>query len=567
MSGLPENQPAPVSEADLAASGATAAEKQAEINNNSGSENDESDADAETHESTTNTDGAKKKKKRKNKKKKTTAGSSTGDAAPFLDAASVKAALEQLPPQQLEELMKLNPALVEEIKSGSTDGVNLAQMLRHLTLNDIMTGLASSGRNVKDMGSYKFWQTQPVPRLDEKTGPVEEGPLKPNQKVEDVPKEPAKLLDSFEWVEVDFTKEEELKEVHALLQGHYVEDTDSTLRFNYSLGMLRWAMMSPGWKKMWHVGVRAKPAGKLVAFISAIPVKVNVHGKQLLTSEVNFLVVHKKLRGKRLAPLLIKEITRRSNLEGIWQGLYTGGNVLPRPISTCRYYHRALNWTKLYEVGFSPLPFGQKPSQMVRKYALPDSTATPGLRPMKLADVDAVLGLFRKYLKRYELVPVYTREEFLHWFPMESPEGEEQFFWTYVVENDKKQITDFFSFYCLESSVINNPKHKAIRAAYLSYYATDVALTTPVDKDTLSKRLNLLMNDALILAKKHNFDVFNALSLMDNGLFLSQQKYGPGDGQLHYYLFNYLANPISGGVDKNNILDTENLSGIGLVML
>ena len=74
------------------------------------------------------------------------------------------------------------------------------------------------------------------------------------------------------------------------------------------------------------------------------------------------------------------------------------------------------------------------------------------------------------------------------------------------------------------------------------------------------------MNDALILAKKHKFDVFNALSLMDNGLFLAEQKFGPGDGQLHYYLYNYLANPIAGGVDANNRLD-ENCSGVGVVML
>lgn len=52
---------------------------------------------------------------------------------------------------------------------------------------------------------------------------------------------------------------------------------------------------------------------------------------------------------------------------------------------------------------------------------------------------------------------------------------------------------------------------------------------------------------------------------MDNGLFLEDQKFGPGDGQLHYYLFNYRANPIAGGVDKRNRLDLETLSGIGYV--
>lgn len=93
-----------------------------------------------------------------------------------------------------------------------------------------------------------------------------------------------------------------------------------------------------------------------------------------------------------------------------------------------------------------------------------------------------------------------------------------------------------------------------------------MAFKEPFDKSALKARLNDLVHDALILAKLAKFDVFNALSLMDNGLFLEQQKFGAGDGQLHYYLFNYRANPIAGGVDKRNQLDDNNLSGVGLVL-
>lgn len=53
---------------------------------------------------------------------------------------------------------------------------------------------------------------------------------------------------------------------------------------------------------------------------------------------------------------------------------------------------------------------------------------------------------------------------------------------------------------------------------------------------------------------------------MDNSLFLEEQKFGAGDGQLHYYLYNYNANPIAGGVNKSNAID-KNCSGIGVVML
>lgn len=74
------------------------------------------------------------------------------------------------------------------------------------------------------------------------------------------------------------------------------------------------------------------------------------------------------------------------------------------------------------------------------------------------------------------------------------------------------------------------------------------------------------MYDALIVAKKYKFDVFNALTVLDNNHFLEQQKFGPGDGQLHYYLYNYNCNPIAGGVDARNNIE-ESCSGIGLTML
>jgi glycylpeptide N-tetradecanoyltransferase len=52
--------------------------------------------------------------------------------------------------------------------------------------------------------------------------------------------------------------------------------------------------------------------------------------------EINFLCVHKKLRSKRLAPVLIKEITRRVNLTGIFQAVYTAGVILPSLVGKCR---------------------------------------------------------------------------------------------------------------------------------------------------------------------------------------------------------------------------------------
>ncbi|KAG6114544.1 glycylpeptide N-tetradecanoyltransferase [Claviceps humidiphila] len=526
----------------------------------SGSEEDEPTA----AEGTTDTASSSKKKKKKSKRNKVKQLLSTKSDQEKHDE-KVKEAIDGLSPEQMKELASLNPGLMQELaaQSGTSNpsADQVAAMLKGLSLSQIMTGLAASGKNVKDMGAYKFWQTQPVPKFGEDIKKFEEGPLK-IQTVDEVDKEPQALVEGFDWVTVDLADDGEMKEVYELLNGHYVEDDEAMFRFNYIPEVLRWAMMAPGWQRKYHIGVRATQSRKLVAFISAIPVKIRVRNKVFTTSEVNFLCVHKKLRGKRLAPVLIKEVTRVSNLDSVWQGLYTAGVVLPRPVSTCRYYHRALNWPKLHSCGFSPLPAGSKPQYQIRKYALPDEAATKGLRPMQEQDVDAVVSLLTRYLARFDMAPEFTAEEAKHWF-LPKKDGK-QVIWSYVVEDNDKNITDFFSFFCVESSIIKN--NDVLRVAYLFYYATEVGLTTPPDKEALKTRLNVLIKDALILAKKAKLDVFNALTLMDNALFLEQQKFGGGDGQLHYYLFNYRANPIAGGVNAGNRLDEENLSGIGLVM-
>lgn len=71
----------------------------------------------------------------------------------------------------------------------------------------------------------------------------------------------------------------------------------------------------------------------------------------------------------------------------------------------------------------------------------------------------------------------------------------------------------------------------------------------------------------LLTTQQNKFDVFNALTLLDNPLFLEEQKFGAGDGQLHYYLFNWRTSPIVGGINQKNLVDERFMSGMGLVML
>lgn len=54
--------------------------------------------------------------------------------------------------------------------------------------------------------------------------------------------------------------------------------------------------------------------------------------------------------------------------------------------------------------------------------------------------------------------------------------------------------------------MIRSKKHELVRAAYLFYYASEVAFKKSPDiKKELGMRLNTLVNDALIIAKKVSF--------------------------------------------------------------
>lgn len=85
-------------------------------------------------------------------------------------------------------------------------------------------------------------------------------------------------------------------------------------RFDYSVEFLRWALLPPGGQPSWIIGVRAGKKRRLFGLISGIPVRMEMNGRLVQCAEINFLCVHKDLRAKRLAPVLIKEITRRVNV-------------------------------------------------------------------------------------------------------------------------------------------------------------------------------------------------------------------------------------------------------------
>jgi glycylpeptide N-tetradecanoyltransferase len=348
-----------------------------------------------------------------------------------------------------------------------------------------------------------------------------EGPIVPNKPIEEIRKEPYTMPAGFVWSNVNVQDPNDIQELYTLLANNYVEDVEAAFRFDYSVDFLTWALTPPGANPDFIFGVRSTTSNKLVAFISGVPATAKIYQHTVRIVEINFLCVHKKLRSKRLAPVLIKEVTRRVNLTGVFQAIYTAGTVLPVPVASSRYHHRSLHPKKLVQVGFSRLGHRMTMARMQKLYKLPTETSTPGIRPMQEADVPGVHQLLTQYLEKFQMKILFTPDEIRHWLlPRDKVIN------SYVVVNKNTVVTDFVSFYHLPSSILQH--NDTLHAAY-SYY--HVATSVPLVD---------LMRDALILAKHTcGSDVFNALDLMDNQEFLEELKFGIGDGTLQYYVYNW----------------------------
>ena len=200
--------------------------------------------------------------------------------------------------------------------------------------------------------------------------------------------------------------------------------------------------------------------------------------------------------------------------------------TIPTPITGATYWHRSLNPKKLVEVKFSSLAPGMTMSKYVRSQKLPKVTSLAGMRPMTKDDVGQVCTMLNEYLTSKSVIRVEFNEDEIAHFLLPR----DQVIYSYVVESQDSpgKVTDFFSFYCLPSSILRHEEHKTLHVAY-SYY------NFSSDKD----RLRLGMRDLLIIARDLGFDVFNCLDVMENSSFLEDLNFGIGDGMLHYYLYNW----------------------------
>jgi glycylpeptide N-tetradecanoyltransferase len=324
---------------------------------------------------------------------------------------------------------------------------------------------------------HGFWDTQPVPRDDTTPGEIE--------KERRIITEPHPLPNGFSW------DTPSLDDAHTLLAEHYV--SDETFRLTYSKETLLWASNGSG------IGIRHDETGDLIGYISSVPLKVRVERDILDMVQINFLCVHPKHRSEGFAPILISEIKRIANTQGIWQAVYTAATRIPTPLIKSTYWHRFLNVKRLIKTGF------YRTNRPQEKYF--EVRGSSQFRRMVTRDIPKVTKILIKYFEGFKIAPVVDKEWVKHWIlPINS----------YVCDD----TDDFISFYDIPYDRVDGTD--TVRQAYALYVVGDV------------------YNDAFILARNQGYDVFNTLDVGQRRSDLETIKFLEGSGHVYYYLFNWL---------------------------
>ena len=254
-------------------------------------------------------------------------------------------------PETCKEPKKETETQIEPKSESESQPIDLFKSYMQCFLNKSNKNIKGSKKWEELMKQRKFWDTQPVIKVGEVTKTFPSGPLK---KAEDhnVSKENVKLPAGFTWREIDLNDETDISDLYTLLYENYVEDDEGNFRFNYSKQFLKWALMPPGYHKDLYFGLMHTVKGKdiMVGFISGIILNTFIEKEKVKLTEVNFLCVKKEYRKFSMASVLIREVVRRSNMKGVFQGLFTSGTMLPTPFAQTRYWHRSLNPVKLIKV-------------------------------------------------------------------------------------------------------------------------------------------------------------------------------------------------------------------------
>jgi glycylpeptide N-tetradecanoyltransferase len=332
------------------------------------------------------------------------------------------------------------------------------------------------------------------------------------------------LPSGYEWISFDPENNDDITTMTTFLNKHY-QKFDKEYKPMY----LRWLLTPPIYnqykrlvnvdKSMWCIGVQST-TGVLVGLITARPTIYRIDAKYIQTFTIDFLCTHKRLRGKRLSPVLIKEMYKRLSMYQYDLGSWFVTNThLPfsSTVKTSQILFRPLTLEKLSKTLFAGLS-QQQLTQLQYKYENIQPTEDLQLiRFANLEDVPIMMNIYEEYCQKYRLCQTMNREEFEHYF---LPNNELIF--TYVITNVQGEIKDFVSLHAFWTK-------RGEKNAYVFYVSFINELL-----------LEHFMRNVLFIMKSNGFDMIFANDVMGISDVLSKKlDFKSLDEICNYYVFNY----------------------------
>lgn len=349
-----------------------------------------------------------------------------------------------------------------------------------------------------------------------------------NKRIEDISERsvytsdiPVKIPSVFKWTEIDIKDNAKMTEVSIFLRMHYISDPSNIFTFNYTPEFIRWALGDKGFILGLYVG------STLCGTVGVIIRRIQVFNEIVKMAEVNFLCAHPKYRGKKMVNVLIDEAIRRSYKCGMEAGIFTTERLIPSPITSLQFYHRALNYEKLYDTKFMMIG---EPSELNTHLQIGEPDSKFVLVTEDYYDI--LYDLYMKNMTTYNLHVVYDRDEFIHYY------CNNMFMRTYILMVDGT-AKDYVSYFLLDSLV--EGRDVVIKAGYAMSYSRN------------TESPEYMVHNMLKLAKRDGLDVFNMTDTMQNSQVLliddndkdgiPDRTYGlnfvRGTGRLNLNLFNW----------------------------
>ncbi len=329
---------------------------------------------------------------------------------------------------------------------------------------------------------------------------------------------PVVLPEKFKWDTISLDNQGNAGELIAFLSQNY----SGTLLLPspvYTQDQLRWIFTSDQYL---IICVRTKNNNMIVGTIAAVPIAYKIDYATFKTYQVGLLCTHKKLRKKKIAHVLVKELYRRLDDQKRRVGILFNANnyEIPKAISIVepvRLLCRPLNIVSLRKNLFSGV--SEREFQGLSKaYDVKSTRDIELFRKVNKTDMCTLMDIYhRDSQKKYRMVRTLNYREFEHMFM--SDHGVVQ---TYMITNSAGDIKDFVSFYVVHTNDGRNHAH----LLHVTYPNLEI--------------LEVIMINILYIAKQQGYDMFYAMDIFGIGKVLTDRlKFKDTNALFNSYVLNY----------------------------